>query len=82
MSNGKIAPPFEIGQRVLPADLFGWVYTGLSGRPGEKGATRRYVKGLWVLELIARVDRKSTTRVVTIRTQSEDEHWWAEKASS
>ena len=44
MSNGKIAPPFEIGQRVLPADLFGWVYTGLAGRPGETGATRRYVK--------------------------------------
>ena len=51
---------------MLPADLFGWVYTGLSGRPDEKSATRRYVKGLWVLELMARVDRKSTTRVVTI----------------
>lgn len=82
MSDGNTVPPFEIGDRVRPADLFGWVYTGLSGRPGEKGATRRYVKGVWVLELIARVDRKSTTRVTTIRTQSEDEHWWSEKASS
>ena len=73
-----MAPPFEIGERVLPADLFGWVYTGLSGKPGEP---RRYVKGVWVLELIAQVARKRTTRVVTIRTQSEDEHRWTEKVS-
>lgn len=76
-----MAPPFEIGERVLPADLIGWVYTGLSGKPGEPDASRRYVKGVWVLELIAQVDRKRTTRVVTIRTKSEDEHWWAEKVS-
>jgi hypothetical protein len=81
MSDRNMAPPFEIGERVLPADLFGWVYTGLSGKPGEPGASRRYVKGVWILELIAQVDRKRTTRVVAIRTQSEDEHWWAEKVS-
>ena len=82
MSNPRIAPPFEIGDRVIPADLLGWVYTGLSGRPGEKGATRRYIKGMWVLELIARTDRKSTTRVMAIRTLSEDKLWWAAKSSS
>ena len=76
-----MAPPFEIGERVLPADLVGWVYTGLSGKPGETGASRRYVKGVWVLELVAQVNRKRTTRVVTISTQSEDEQRWAEKAS-
>lgn len=81
MNTPTVAPPFEIGQRVVPSDLFGWVYTGLSGKPGAPGACRRYTKGQWVLELMAQVDRKRTTRVTTIRTQSEDDHWWAEKGS-
>jgi len=81
MSHRNLVPPFKLGERVLPADLLGWVYTGLSGRPGEPGASRRYVKGVWVLELIAQADRKRITKVVTVRTNSEDEHWWAAKAS-
>lgn len=81
MSDPNSIPPFELGERVLPDDLIGWVYTGLFGKPGEPDASRRYVKGIWVLELIAHIDRKRSTRVVTIRTQSEDKQWWAEKAS-
>ena len=78
--SGQKSAPFELGERVLPGELFGWEYTGLSGRPGATGATRRYVKGEWVLELLAQADRKRITKVVTIRTLSEDKRWWAEKA--
>lgn len=74
-------PPFELGGRVRPNDLIGWVYTGLSGRPGESGAARRYVKGQWVLEVAALADRKRSARIVALRTQTDDEHWWAEKAA-
>ena len=81
MSRESLVPPFERGDRVLPADLLGWVYSGLSGKLGDSGASRRYTKGMWVLELIAHADRKRTTRVVTIRTQSEDKQWWAEKGT-
>jgi hypothetical protein len=81
MIDRNLVPPLEIGQRVLPADLIGWVYSGLSGKPGESGASRRYTKGIWVLELIAHADRKRRTSVVTIRTQSDDKQWWAEKAA-
>ncbi len=81
MIDQNLVPPFEIGQRVLPADLFGWIYSGLSGKPGESGASRRFTKGIWVLALIAHADRKRRTRVVTIRTKLDDEQWWAERAA-
>ena len=80
MSGRSVVPPFEVGDRVLPANLLGWVYTGLSGTPGETGASRRYTKGMWVLELNAHADRKRLTKVKAMRTQSEDTHWWTEKA--
>ena len=72
MSDRHMAQLFEFGERVQPADCFGWAYTELSGQRGEPGVSLRYFNGAQVLELIAQVDRK---------TQSEDEHWWAEKNS-
>jgi hypothetical protein len=74
-------PPFEIAERVLPGKLIGWIYRGLSGTPGKPGASRRYTKGEWVLEVVAHADQKRSARVVTIRTLSEDKIWWAQRAA-
>jgi hypothetical protein len=71
--------PFEIGERVHPDQLISWVYTGLSGKPGkDKDAVRRFKKGSWILEVRAHEISTRVTRVVSIRTQDEDESHWKE----
>ncbi len=82
MNDTHLSPPFEVGERVLPADLLGWDYTGLSGTPGSSGASRRYTRGMWVMELIAHTNKQKPTRVVTMRTQADDKLWWAERAAT
>ena len=72
-------PPFEEGERVVPASLVGWRYVGLTGIPDQPKAARRYVKGMWVLELAAFSDRKRMAKVVSMRTESEDKAWWAKQ---
>jgi len=57
--------------------MAGWTYVGLTGKPDQPEALRRYRKGDWVLELRARSNVALQTRVVTIRTTAEDEIWWA-----
>ena len=74
------APPFEVGERIAPISLVGWNYVGLTGIPDQPNASRRYTKGMWVLEVGARTDRKRSARVLSIRTDSEDKQWWAAKA--
>ena len=72
--------PFEVGERVVPMSLMGWDYAGLAGVPDKPNAVRRYIKGMWVLELSAFSNRKRPARVLSIRTESEDKQWWSEKA--
>jgi hypothetical protein len=71
------APPFRAGDLVRPSGLEGWAYVGLSGRPDDVSAVRRYRKGHWVLELRARSNVGLATKVVGIRTIAEDDDWWA-----
>lgn len=78
--NRDTMAPFEIGERIAPISLVGWNYVGLSGIPDQPNASRRYTKGMWVLELMARSDRKRSARVLSIRTETEDKRWWADKA--
>jgi hypothetical protein len=80
MSDAVHSPPFEIGQRITPSALLGWNYLGLSGRPGEPNAVRRYGKGMWFLELSALINKQRPARVLSLRTESEDRQWWLEHA--
>lgn len=71
--------PFEIGDRVHPDQLRTWEYVGLSGKPGrDKHSVRRFRKGEWTLEVHARRDPQSSSRVVSIRTLAQDTQHWAE----
>lgn len=71
--------PFEIGDRIGQSELASWSYTGLSGKPGiDKQATRRFKKGMWVLEVQAHVRPDKPTRVVSIRSTDADEQFWSE----
>jgi hypothetical protein len=37
--------PFDVGDRVLPEELVGWTFTGLSGKPGkDSNAVRRFTE--------------------------------------
>ena len=79
-----VAPnmPFEVGEQIAPIQLVGWNYVGLSGVPDQPNSSRRYVKGMWVLELHALSNRKKPARVLAIGTDIEDKRWWAEKSNS
>ena len=71
--------PYEVGDRIDQNELIGWVYTGLSGRPGkDKHAVRRFKRGMWVLEVHAHTRPDRSSRVVSIRSSDEDEHFWSE----
>ncbi|NKC01946.1 MAG: hypothetical protein GKR90_26070 [Pseudomonadales bacterium] len=78
--SGDPIPPFEVGERIVPLSLAGWNYVGLTGVPDQPNASRRYVKGMWVLELKALTNRKRAARVLSIRTETDDKQWWAKKA--
>jgi hypothetical protein len=72
--------PFDVGDRVLPEELVGWTFTGLSGKPGkDSNAVRRFTRGDWVLEIRALEQRKRRTTVVAIRTRAQDEEWWRDQ---
>ena len=70
--------PFEVGDRVSAEHLMDWEYKGLSGKPGQEGARRRFAKGQWVMEVRAMANPKARTRVVSIRTRDADETHWQE----
>jgi len=71
--------PFKVGERIQTEDLSTWHYAGLSGRPGrDKHAVRRFIKGEWSLEVLAHIDPRRSTRVVSIRTREEDAAHWKE----
>ena len=70
--------PFGVGDRISADHLIDWEYRGLSGKPGQEGARRRFVKGQWVLEVRAMANPKARTRVTSIRTQDADEIHWQE----
>lgn len=73
------SPPFQVGEEIQPKQLSAWAYTGLSGIPGkDKNAVRRFKKGGWVLEVRAHQNRARVTRVVSIRTTTEDDTHWAQ----
>ena len=73
--------PFEVGERVAPLQLLGWNYVGLSGIPDQPHASRRYIKGMWVLELNALSNKKRPARILSLRTEAEDRRWWAERST-
>ena len=73
--------PFEVGERIAPAQLVGWSYSGLSGLPDKAGSYRRYIKGLWVLELAALSNKGRPAKVLAVRTEAEDKQWWLERAA-
>jgi|GEM_PF-6851662 len=77
----SLVPCSEIGQRLLPAGLFEWIYSGLSGEPAESNASRRYTRGIWVLTLNPHADGKRRTRVEAIRTKLHQKQWWAQRAA-
>jgi hypothetical protein len=71
--------PYEIGDRIDQSQLTSWVYTGLSGKPGEgQHAVRRFKKGMWILEIHAHENPRRSSRVVSIRSSDADEHFWSE----
>lgn len=71
------SPPFEVGERISPASLHGWIYAGLSGTPDKDvNASRRYTKGMWVLELQAFSNKQRPAKVLAVRTETEDKEWW------
>ena len=74
--------PFQVGEKVVPFGLMGWDYVGLAGVPDQPNASRRYIKGMWVLELSALSNKKKPTRVLSIRTEVEDQRWWAARTQS
>jgi len=75
-------PPFEVGERIAPIQLVGWNYVGLSGIPDQPGASRRYTKGMWVLELRALSNTKRPVKVLSMRTEEDDKQWWAQRSAS
>ncbi len=79
MSTIEQAPPYQIGERVAPATLMGWNYSGLSGTPDKPNAVRRYIKGMWVMELTAWTNKRKPAKVISVRTESEDKQWWADQ---
>ena len=70
--------PFEVGEKVTADQLVGWDYKGLSGKPGAKGASRRFGKGHWILEVCAHVNPRARTHVMAIRTLAADATHWRE----
>ncbi len=71
--------PFEVGEQVTPDQLLSWEYKGVTGKPGrDKHSVRRFKKGEWVLEVRAHKDPAARTRVLSIRTQSQDAVHWLE----
>ena len=73
------AAPFEVGDRVAPDRLFGWSYVGLRGLADQPDASRRYTKGVWVLQLRAYANKSRPARILSLRTESEDKQWWNER---
>ena len=73
--------PFEVGERIAPLQLLGWDYVGLSGIPDQPHASRRYIKGMWGLELNALSNKKRPARILSLRTESEDRRWWTERST-
>ena len=71
--------PFEAGERLDPDQLISWDYKGLTGKPGvDAHASRRFVKGDWVLEVRAHINPAAPTRVLSIRSQDQDADHWQE----
>ena len=68
--------PYQVGQRVLPQELYGWTYTGLQGKPGDADSVRRYTKGDWVMQIRAHANQSRSAAVVSIRTREQDAQWW------
>lgn len=74
----QLMPPFSVGERVRPDQLVAWTYTGLKGKPDkEKDAVRRYGKGQWVIEIRAYSDRSRLARVMSVRTNAQDDKYWS-----
>lgn len=69
--------PFDVGERLNADQLLSWNYKGLTGKPGiDTHAVRRFTKGCWVLEVEANKNPSASTRVVSIRTEDQDDTHW------
>ena len=59
------SPPFEVGERISPTSLYGWIYVGLSSTPDKD-----------VKELQAFSNKQRPAKVLAVRTETEDKEWW------